>query len=134
MSHLPFKPCNQATTFHVSHASAIFDQGDMWQCNAVCPVGCEDPGDTFSSRVMWRHDGKLVSYMYLPGDKKRCGIDWDWPGAFGDNTWKEVRVFMQVNDMGALTAALRSLAFRTNLCCSTNTFRYCHSLVQIVHD
>lgn len=66
-------------------------------------MGCEESGQTFSSRVMWRDGGQFVSYMYLPGKTEECGEDWQWPGALAGGTWHTVTLFTQMNDAGAPT-------------------------------
>ena len=70
-------------------------------CHADCPVGCEASGQTYSSRIMWRREGQLVSYVYLPGKSEECGVDWDWPGAFAGAAWRTITYFVQMNDAGA---------------------------------
>jgi hypothetical protein len=74
--------------------------GVMFQRCAECPVGCKEAQSSFSTRVMWRPKGQLVSYVYYPGKDAHCGADWIWPGAFGGSGFQTIRFFVQVNDPG----------------------------------
>ena len=66
-------------------------------CGERCPTGCRPSDGSFSTRVMWRQGGELVSYMYLPDREENCGEDWQWDVEAGDK-FKEVRIYNRVND------------------------------------
>ena len=59
----------------------------------------------FSARVMWRRDGKIVSYVYHPDQKTRFGDDFKWtdnqkePLSFQRGVWHKVRFTVQLNDL-----------------------------------
>ena len=69
---------------------------------ADCPVGCSPTNGAFSSRVMWRRYGDLVSYVYHDDKSERCGDDMEWSGELDDGSWHDIRVFIRVNDPGAI--------------------------------
>lgn len=65
-------------------------------------MGCQATKGSFSSRVMWRRRGGLVSYQYYDGKKKRCGVDAPWRGAtIAPGRWSKITVYMRVNTPGA---------------------------------
>ena len=45
-----------------------------------------------------------MSYMYLPDRETPCGTDWTWDTKAGDS-YKEIRVFNELNDVGARACA-----------------------------
>lgn len=69
---------------------------------ADCPSGCQPKPSSigFSSRIMWRDGGDLVSYMYLPGDNSLCGQDWKYGGSKGSSSWQRAEIYTKMNTPG----------------------------------
>jgi hypothetical protein len=73
---------------------------------AGCPVGCQEAESSFSTRVMWREEGQLMSYVYYPGKEAACGADWYWEGAFAGSNYRTIRFYVKVNTPSASAPAL----------------------------
>ena len=70
--------------------------------HAACPSGCtEFIRGSFSSRIMWRAQGTLMSYMYYPGKEERCGADWLWDKEASDEEWQFQKTYVRMNTIGA---------------------------------
>ena len=54
----------------------------------------------FSSRIMWRDLGRLVSYEYIPGKRGECGDDWDWNNGCASFEWQRLHMYVRMNDVG----------------------------------
>ena len=50
---------------------------------------------------MWRKNGSLMSYVYLPKKKESCGADWDYNSHVTAGGWNEVSMYIKVNTVGA---------------------------------
>lgn len=74
-------------------------------CGSKCNTGGNVPTDTdgWSARLMWRDiDGKVVQYLYHPGQSGTYGADLSWkvdgkPCLFVPGTWHEVRTRIILN-------------------------------------
>lgn len=56
----------------------------------------------YSTRMMFREGGELVSYMYLPGDHaENCGRDWGMNGGRGSSSWQTAEIYTKMNTPGA---------------------------------
>lgn len=61
--------------------------------------------DKFSSRIMWRRDGKVVSYVYHLDQKDRYGDDFSWLASNGENVkfvrnqWHAVKIKVHLNSI-----------------------------------
>jgi len=59
--------------------------------------------DKLSARIMWRKDGRVVSYVYHPDQKEDYGDDFQWnstkiePLHFKPNKWEKVRFTVKLN-------------------------------------
>lgn len=49
---------------------------------------------------MWRREGEVVSYMYLPNKSTNCGKDWDWDTRVTAGGWNDVSMYIKLNDPG----------------------------------
>ncbi|MES2801210.1 MAG: hypothetical protein V4654_01855 [Bdellovibrionota bacterium] len=67
----------------------------------------------FSARMMWRKNGRLVSYVYHVNQKSKYGDDFQWitsakkdiqltPGA-----WHKIKFTVSVNDLGQSNGAIK---------------------------
>lgn len=64
-------------------------------------TGCKYTKDSFSSRVMWREDGELVTYTYYPDGTTRCGKDAKAKGfRFETGKWYTITKYVKMNDIG----------------------------------
>lgn len=74
---------------------------DSDEGGTACPVGCssvsKDRG--FSTRLMWRENGAIVTYAYYPDKDEsiRCGEDWKWDKKLKAGEWHHIRMFAQLN-------------------------------------
>lgn len=62
--------------------------------------------DGFSSRLMFRSEGALMSYMYYPGKSAdhNCGEDWFYDVNAQAGTWHTINLYVKMNTPGALAA------------------------------
>eukprot|EP00892_Ulva_mutabilis_P009445 jgi/Ulvmu1/6873/UM031_0078.1 len=71
---------------------------------AACPVGCSSVSRdrAWSTRLMWREGGRMVTYAYYPDKPKsiRCGEDWVWSKKVQSNKWHHVRMWVKLNTPG----------------------------------
>ena len=71
---------------------------------AACPVGCSEVSRDrgFSTRLMWRSGGAVVTYAYYPDKPKsiRCGEDWKWSKKFQTGKWHHIRMWAKLNTPG----------------------------------
>jgi hypothetical protein len=56
----------------------------------------------FSTRLMWRANGKMVTYAYYPDKPKsiRCGEDWNWDQGLSSGKWHEIKMWCKLNSPG----------------------------------
>lgn len=60
--------------------------------------------DAFSSRIMWRQNGRIVSYVYHMNQKSIYGDDLEWREASGKNLllvpgkWHKIQFTLKLND------------------------------------
>ena len=56
----------------------------------------------FSTRLMWRDEGRMVTYAYYPDKPKsiRCGEDWKWSQKIQDGVWNHIRMWSKLNTPG----------------------------------
>jgi hypothetical protein len=72
------------------------------RARADCPSGCTTfLAGSFSSRVMWRAKGNLMSYMYYPGKTEVCGDNWLWDEQAIDGEWTFQKTYVRLNTIGA---------------------------------
>jgi hypothetical protein len=68
---------------------------------SFCPVGCSAVGKDrgFSTRLMWREDGAMVTYAYYPDKPSsiRCGEDWMWSKKVQAGKWHHIRMYAKLN-------------------------------------
>jgi Cellulose binding domain len=69
------------------------------------PTGCTTDANAinngFSARLMWRRDGRLVVYTYLPDrDTTKCGVDYTFLDAAQPNRWYTIRQHIRLNTPG----------------------------------
>lgn len=92
---LPFCPSTEIKTFHF-----LFQLFSKPFC-AVCPSGCAPAGDSFNSRIMWRENGALMTYMYNPPKVEPCGDNWYWGGKYAvPEQWMFQKTYIKLNDAG----------------------------------
>ena len=114
-SELP-RPLLQATMTY----DVYFDAGFDWKkggklpgmCGLDCPVGCSGVSRErgWSTRLMWRENGGMVTYAYYP-DKSpaaRCGEDWRWSSKVQAGKWHSVRIYAGVNTPGVADGVSRA--------------------------
>lgn len=69
--------------------------------SSACPVGCssvsKDRG--FSTRLMWRKNGAIVTYAYYPDKPSsiRCGEDWRWSKSLDSGKWHSIKMWIKLN-------------------------------------
>ncbi len=64
-------------------------------------TGCTDSvPDGWSSRLMWRREGRAVIYLYHQEREERCGDDVEGDGQFAVGTWHDVALHVRVNTPG----------------------------------
>ena len=67
------------------------------------PLGCTENQNSidngFSARLMWRKNGKLVVYTYLPDRTSNCGVDLEF-FTVDANKWYTVREHLKLNTPG----------------------------------
>src|SRR5665213_3046556 len=73
------------------------------------PNGC----DGWTARMMWRPDGRIVQYVYHPGQKGIYGDDLDWavdgkPVYFEPGRWACVETRVKLNDPGSNNGEIQS--------------------------
>ena len=102
------KPLSEATMEY----DVYFSPGYDWTlggklpglCGLDCPVGCSRVGQDrgWSTRLMWRKFGGMVTYAYYPDkpDGVRCGEDWGWSEGMTDGKWHKIRVYVKINTPG----------------------------------
>jgi len=77
-------------------------------CGYDCPVGCSTvaPDRGWSNRLMWRSNGRMVTYTYYPDKPKvwRCGEDWNWSKGVVGGKWYTIRMTVKMNTPGAQLA------------------------------
>eukprot|EP00123_Amoebidium_parasiticum_P019848 comp34021_c0_seq1/m.47295 comp34021_c0_seq1/g.47295 ORF comp34021_c0_seq1/g.47295 comp34021_c0_seq1/m.47295 type:complete len:265 (-) comp34021_c0_seq1:424-1218(-) len=68
-------------------------------CGGHCNTGMERSSgyDGFSSRLMWRDGGRLVSYVYHPGQSNAYGDDYDWGTSVSDGEWVHMSQRVKLN-------------------------------------
>ena len=60
--------------------------------------------DAFSSRIMWRQKGRLVSYVYHMNQKSIYGDDFQWTQTSGENVvlipgkWHKIQFTLKLNE------------------------------------
>jgi hypothetical protein len=68
------------------------------------PVGCTQNQDKikngFSTRLMWRDEGKLVLYTYFPDRTTRCGEDFTIMENMNTEQWYTIKQELQLNTPG----------------------------------
>lgn len=73
-----------------------------------CPTGCSSVAqkDGFSTRLMWRADGAIVTYAYYPDKPRsiRCGEDWVWDATLESGRWYEIAMRVRLNSVDGGTA------------------------------
>lgn len=73
-------------------------------CGLDCPVGCSavSPQRGWSTRLMWREGGGMVTYAYYPDKPKaiRCGEDWRWSKKVVPGRWFNVKIYTKINTPG----------------------------------
>lgn len=63
-------------------------------------------GKGFSARVMWKEDGRVISYVYHMNQKENYGDVFVWvdpfsvPLYFLKDTWQKVKMVVKLNDVG----------------------------------
>ncbi len=88
-----------------------FDAGFDWSrggklpglCGGNCPRGCtEDSSQGFTMRLMWRENGRMITYPYWPDrpSATNCGGEWKWSKGVVANTWQTVRQEIKLNTPG----------------------------------
>ena len=74
----------------------------------TCPTGCSSVSrdDGFSTRLMWREDGAIVTYAYYPDKPRsiRCGEDWVWDGKFTTGVWHDIAMRIKLNTVSGNSA------------------------------
>lgn len=74
----------------------------------TCPTGCSSVtrADGFSTRLMWRRDGAIVTYAYYPDKPRsiRCGEDWVWDGRLTSGVWHDIAMRVKLNTVSGHTA------------------------------
>ena len=74
-------------------------------CGEDCPSGCTKfMAGSFSSRIMWRAKGSIMSYMYYPGKTDACGDNWLWNKKLKAGTWYFQKTYVRLNTLGAPNA------------------------------
>jgi len=64
-------------------------------------TGCADTvPDGWSSRLMWRREGRAVIYLYHQEREERCGDDVEGDGQFSVGVWHDVALHVRVNTPG----------------------------------
>lgn len=75
---------------------------------AACPTGCSsvDRDRGFSTRLMWRRGGGIVTYAYYPDKPKsiRCGEDWKWSEKLQSGKWHEIKIWLKLNTVSGRSA------------------------------
>ncbi len=98
-------------------------------CGGDCNTGGDVPNgaDGFSARLMWRTDGKVVQYMYVPEQVSQWGdnLYWDASGqtSFAPGQWHYVRTRIVMNTPGLNDGMLQSW-FDGVLALDRNDMRY----------
>ena len=69
--------------------------------------------DGWSARAMWRADGKIVQYVYHPGQPGDYGEDFEWnfggcPRFFKPGRWYCLETYVQMNTPGKKDGVIRS--------------------------
>ncbi len=75
-------------------------------CGGQGKAGIRPVGDNkMSARIMWRQDGKIVSYVYHLDQKGNYGEDFVWTKEFGNplhfrvNQWEKIKFTVKLNSM-----------------------------------
>ncbi len=101
-------PLNEATMQY----DIWFDAGFDWKlggklpgmCGYDCPVGCSAVNRErgWSTRLMWRKNGGMVTYAYYPDKPRaiRCGEDWWWDNDAESGRWHTIRLYNKMNTPG----------------------------------
>ena len=93
--------CQFVGTQYIEHHVNCGAEGGK---GVACPVGCSavsrDRG--FSTRLMWRSGGRVVTYAYYPDKPSsiRCGEDWKWSKKFQSGKWHHIRMWAKLNTPG----------------------------------
>lgn len=86
--------------------------GDSPDRSSACPVGCSDVDKDrgFSTRLMWRSKGNVVTYAYYPDKPKsiRCGEDWVWSDSLKAGKWHDIRMWIKLNTNGNANGEFKS--------------------------
>jgi hypothetical protein len=94
---------------------------------SACPVGCSEVSKDrgFSTRLMWREGGAMVTYAYYPDKPKsiRCGEDWLWSKKVQSNTWHHIRMWSKLNTPGQKNGEFKAW-LDGELVLSKNDIRY----------
>ena len=72
------------------------------------PTGCIKSGqfDGFTTRLMWRLEGRASSYLYYPGKTDACGDDIPLGVTFERNRWYTITQQVILNDPGKANGVL----------------------------
>ncbi len=82
--------------------------------SGLCGGACNSGGvkstgnDGWSSRVIWRQDGKLAQYVYSPDQAGQYGDIRYWDGAITTGRWHVVQTYVQVNNPDKADGIIRS--------------------------
>ncbi len=83
-------------------------------CGGDCNTGGDVPDGTdgFSARMMWRADGAVTQYMYMPDQASQWGDDlyWDEGGQrlFAPGAWHQVQTHIVMNTPGESDGVVQS--------------------------
>ena len=79
-------------------------------CGGACNSGgVKSTGDDgWSSRVIWRQDGKLAQYVYSPDQAGQYGDIRYWDGTITTGRWHVVQTYVQVNNPDKADGIIRS--------------------------
>lgn len=101
-----------ATPSAILEYKVKFSDGFQWKLGGKLPglgggkvpVGCTQNQDKiengFSTRLMWRANGKLVLYSYFPDRTNRCGDDFTIMEKIKTEQWYTIRQELQLNTPG----------------------------------
>ena len=83
-------------------------------CGGDCNTGGDVPDGTdgFSARLMWRANGKVMQYMYMPDQKSQWGDNLYWAEGgqrfFEPGTWHQVQTRIVMNTPGESDGIIQS--------------------------
>lgn len=77
-------------------------------CGGKCNTGFKTSSgyDGFSSRIMWRENGQVVSYAYHPGQRQNYGDDYPWDRSITRNKWVKLSQRIVLNTPGKKDGAV----------------------------